>query len=180
MTVPRHCMLDLETMGIATNAAIIAIGAVLFDRDQVYETRAFYEVVNLESATKHGGSVSPSTILWWMQQSAAARGAITEHQGLPLPDALNRFSEWLPQGSWLWGNGADFDNIILAHAFNACEILRPWSFRDNRCYRTLAALHPHIPQSNVNPIQHHAKEDAIYQARHARQILLSHDPVVRD
>jgi hypothetical protein len=149
----------------------------MFDREQVHEDRAFYEIVNLESATKHGGTVSPSTILWWMEQSTAARAQYTTQQGLPLPDALARFTEWLPQDAWLWGNGADFDNVVLGHAYASCGLLRPWSFRNNRCFRTLKAIHPHILPSTTNVLEHHAKADAVYQAHHARMILLSHDPV---
>ena len=66
-----HIMLDLETMGNSSNAAITAIGAVKFDIANGI-TDSFYLKVDLESAVALGGKMDPSTVIWWLGQNDAA------------------------------------------------------------------------------------------------------------
>ena len=51
-----HVMLDLETMDTGSNAAIIAIGAVVFTRTEI--TAEFYCNVNLQSSMDYGSDFS--------------------------------------------------------------------------------------------------------------------------
>ncbi len=54
-------MVDLETMGIGPNAAIVAIGAVAMDTDKLVLTgEEFYEVVSLQSSVDAGLVIDPS------------------------------------------------------------------------------------------------------------------------
>lgn len=69
-----HIMLDLETMGNGSQAAIIAIGAVAFDLSGIKDR--FYTQVSLESSVRAGLIADPSTIMWWMQKSDEARAAL--------------------------------------------------------------------------------------------------------
>jgi len=83
----NHVMIDLETLGNTTNAAFIALGAVVFDPNKpdggVYDMpKTYYERVDWESACK-GRSISPSTVKWWMQQSNDARTEVLK-DGQPL------------------------------------------------------------------------------------------------
>lgn len=71
-------MLDLETMGNGPDAAIVAIGAVAFSLERAeISPSVFYRLVTLESAVRQGGSIEPSTVIWWLQQSDEAREEIT-------------------------------------------------------------------------------------------------------
>jgi exodeoxyribonuclease VIII len=158
-------MLDLETMGTASNSAIIAIGAVEFNATGVL--REFYKTVSLQDCVDHGLVMDPATVMWWLQQSTAAREQFAK-PGEPLVHTLEDFSEWVKEGEGvpaIWGNGADFDNVILGNAYLAINKPRPWSFWNNRCYRTVKSMFPHIPY--VKPtIAHHALHDARAQALH--------------
>jgi len=74
----------------------------------------------------------------------------------------------------MWGNGSDFDNIILEGAYLRANKLPPWSYRQNRCYRTISALHPEMPRDSFkesDSIAHHALHDAKTQVKHAMSIL---------
>ena len=62
-------MLDLETMGTGTQAAIVAIGAVEFDLEKGILGEEFYRTVDLSSSISCGGIIDADTVLWWMQQS---------------------------------------------------------------------------------------------------------------
>jgi hypothetical protein len=86
--------------------------------------------------------------------------------------ALKAFSGWLEnvgKNDEVWGNGADFDNLILANAYAKCCIEQPWSYRKNRCYRTLKNMYPEVQLEQVGTA-HHALCDAETQALHLIQI----------
>lgn len=163
----NHVMLDLETMGTRTNAAIVAIGAAAFDDTGILDT--FYQVVNLESSVALGMVIEPQTVLWWLKQEDPARKELYSKQGENLTTALAQFAEWLPQNSAVWGNGASFDNAILSNAYKLADMEQPWSYRDDRCYRTIKAMNPGIKLERTGTL-HNALDDAISQALHLGEI----------
>lgn len=162
-------MLDLETMGNGPLAAIVAIGAVEFDAAEGTVGRKFYEVVSLESSVRAGGVMDASTVLWWLQQSESARSAFAR-DGINLPLALQRFSAWLDPDARVWGNGAAFDNVILASAYRNLSLPVPWKFWNDRCYRTVRMMHPEVEMTRRG-VHHNAVDDAESQAVHLMQIL---------
>ena len=145
-------MLDLETMGTGPDAAIIAIAAVEFDLETNQLGREFYEVVDLESAMRTGGTVDASTIIWWMKQSNEARGEF-ERGGTHIEDVLLLLTDWIRRGEGdfhIWGNGSDFDNVTLRSAYIRLGLQAPWSHRQNRCFRTVRNEYPEVEtQSEV-------------------------------
>lgn len=156
-------MLDLETMGNGPSAAIVAIGAVSFSVEGGVLDE-FYKAVSLETSVLAGGVMDPSTVLWWLQQSNEAREQLFK-QSSTIELALAEFKEWLPQGAKVWGNGAAFDNVILASACRRLNLDAPWKHWEDRCYRTMKAMYRSIP--SVKPeVPHHALYDAKAQAEH--------------
>ena len=172
-----HIMLDLETMGNSSNAAIVAIGAVKFDVANGI-TDSFYQKVDLESAVDNGGVMDPSTVIWWLGQNDAARKEL-QAPGCISPSILPTlvgFSAWLGDGlhARIWGNGAAFDNVILVNAYKKLVVDAPWLHWNDRCYRTMKALYPNVPK--VTPtVAHHALADAEAQARHLIAIAKAHN-----
>lgn len=165
-----HVMLDLETMGNGATAPIIAIGAVVFDANGTDET--FYTQVSLESSMALGLKPNASTILWWLQQSDEARSAFKGNDKAPdLGEALGQFAAWFAPvgGQQLWGNGASFDNAILAHSYRVAGIPQPWKFWNDRCYRTMKSIYSAVPVERKGT-HHNALDDAISQAEHLIQI----------
>ena len=175
----KHIMLDLETMGNDHNAAVVAIGACEFDphgdgiSDGEPPLAQFYMRVSLESAMQAGMTISASTILWWMQQSDAARKETFEGKVESLEYAINQFAGYVQEVSRhqsrevaVWGNGATFDNVIIRSAFTAVGITPPWSFRNDKCYRTIKNLIPadKLPPWERTGTAHNALSDAITQA----------------
>lgn len=161
-----NIMLDLETMGNGPEAAIIAIGAVEFFPETGLLGREFYAVVSLESSVANGGIIDASTVLWWMQQSAEARAEFVQ-QGLTINEALLSFSDWMPEKALVWGNGADFDNVILRAAYSNAGIAAPWKFYNSRCFRTLKNLFPKVQKPVDGLVAHKALDDAKWQAEQA-------------
>jgi DNA polymerase III epsilon subunit-like protein len=168
-----HIMLDLETMSTQPNAAIVAIGAVYFDPAEGTLGKEFYQAVDLISCQQLGLHIDADTVMWWLRQSAEAREAISKDPQ-HLSKTLQDFTNWLPpleEKAYVWGNGADFDNVILSSACRAAGVKIPWRFSRNSCYRTLKNQSK-IPF--VEPtIPHHALEDAKAQATHLIKVMQS-------
>lgn len=160
-----HVMLDLETMGTHADAPIVAIGACRFDDGGLSEGE-FYCGISLQSAIASGATPDASTIIWWMRQSDAARGAITAGD-TPMDTALAMFSAWISEDDQIdgvWGNGAAFDNMMLSQAYRRLEMTQPWPFWLDRCYRTVKAFSD--VEMDRNGTHHNALDDAKSQAAH--------------
>lgn len=165
----KNVMVDLETLGNGSNAAIIALGAVEFD-PATGLGREFLMNIDPQSCVDAGLQMDVSTVMWWMQQSDAARAAF-KRPGSPLDVVLGEFSSWFPSGATLWGNGATFDNAILSNAYRAIGAKQPWAYWNDRCYRTLKNLFPHVEMQRSGT-HHNALDDAKTQALHAVKIML--------
>lgn len=163
-------MIDLETMGTSKDSAILSIGAIKFDKEP---SDTFYRVVNLKSAQRAGGKIEGDTVIWWMGQSDSARKAVIGDDNVLIETALREFANWIREDSLegMWGNGSDFDNVVLENAYLRLGWTPPWTYRQNRCYRTIRALFPEIRIQKGEETPHHALDDAIVQARHLGEIL---------
>ncbi len=178
MPNPRcHVAIDLETLGTSPDSVILAIGAVAICAE-TGERVSFYSICNANA--QPGRTVSRSTLNWWNQQSAEARAAfdLAHKQEAPLlTNVLADLTDWLgalgkTHTVYVFGNGADFDNALLNHAYQQISDFVPWNFRNNRDMRTLRdvclllGLEPQIKQSvQRNGVHHNALDDADYQAR---------------
>ena len=163
-------MLDLETMGNGANSAIIAVGAVAFDNTGIHGK--FYQQVNLQSCLKAGMEMDTSTVLWWLKQSDAARKAFDENEkALPISKVLQMFGSFCTDFNVqkMWGNGAAFDNVILSNAYRKCEIIQPWKFWNDACYRTIKNMFP-VEEFKRIGVHHNAANDAETQAMHLIEI----------
>lgn len=168
-------MVDLETLGRRAGCAILSIGAVEFDASGL--GREFYCVVSRKSQKEFRIlHEDPETVKWWSERDPAAQKVILQashRTATPLQEALTGFKKFLePSGRQvkIWGNGSDFDNAILICLYETCEMTVPWSFWNNRCYRTLKNLHPEIKMERVGTY-HNALDDAKSQALHAVRML---------
>ena len=170
-TAHNNIMLDLETMGNHSNAAIISIGAVKFGPGGVSSNK-FHKMISLRSSVACGLKMDPDTVMWWMGQSNEARAQFKDNVTVAdLSSALLSFSTWAMGAKSVWGDGSDFDNVILSNAYDACGIILPWKYYNNRCYRTMKNLYRDIRMDARVGIKHSAVDDAENQALHLIKIL---------
>ena len=163
-------MIDLETMGNNSYSPIISIGAVYFDKTGTGSR--FYEKVSLDSCLKCGMKPDASTILWWLKQSDDARKEFEENEcHSSISVVLRAFSAFCIDSAIVWGNGADFDIVILKNAYGLNGISIPWKYNNVRCFRTLKAFFPDIQVNDVGLTEHNALCDAVWQANYAVEIL---------
>lgn len=189
-----NVMVDLETYGTKPGCPILSIGAVYFDPRTGKLGKEMYEIVNLESCLKLGLVIDPETVKWWDEQSEEARlvlelakvnkgsyspkkqggtgRGITAPPNVGIGRVLDILTEFLePAGKKnvkVWGNGSDFDNVILAHCYQATKRDLPWEFWNNRCFRTLKALS--ALKMERTGTHHNALDDAKTQAIHAGKV----------
>jgi exodeoxyribonuclease VIII len=169
-------MLDIETLGVSVTAPIISIAAVYFDPKTGVIGDCFYRVINLDSSLVHG-VIEAKTLAWWMTQSDEARSVFSDKSATTIQDALNQLSTFVNQKGnsrsiQVWGNGASFDNAIIAQAYRKIGLDLPWAFRNDRDVRTIVYLCQELKNVDVlSSVQregthHNALDDAIYQARY--------------
>lgn len=185
----NNIMLDLETLGTAPGSVVVTIGACFFGGGEIGPT--FYERIDIKDSQAHGLKIDTDTILWWFKQNEEARLEMTK-QGESLSRILSRFGDWIQEGMaksykgamsaadltdfkkylktvTIWGNGAAFDNTLLSAVYSAAGHVRPWSYSNDRCYRTLKSLFPQVELVREGTY-HNALSDAISQAKHLMEI----------
>ncbi|OAT46972.1 3'-5' exonuclease [Providencia heimbachae] len=170
----KHLMVDLETMSNKGNAAIVSIGAVAFEPLTGEIGPTFYQVIDLRSCERAGLHIDADTVLWWMRKSSEARAAIVA-EGTDLSLALSNLCAFsrknLTDDVQVWGNGVDFDNVILRNAYNATKLEPFWEHWNNRCVRTIVELgrNTGIDPKTTLPfvgVLHNSLDDAIHQAKY--------------
>jgi exodeoxyribonuclease VIII len=168
-----NIMVDLETLGTRSTSIILSIGACRVTDGEPSDP--FYRVISVPSCRDAGLTSDASTERWWNQQNDEARRVFTD-PSVTLIQALSDFSTYIrgfgSRSVRLWGNGSDFDNVILANAYSAVGSQIPWMFYHNRCFRTVRKLiGAQIKEPSREGTHHNALDDAMHQARILGQIL---------
>lgn len=172
----HNVMVDIETLDTTPTASILSIAAVRFNPDgpvgDMEET--FHYHVDIDSNLALGRTISGSTLMWWLDQDFEAREAVITASRYPLLDVLKKLGEFINEKDRVWGNGAAFDNVILTHAFKACEIPVPWRFWSDMCFRTMKEMfRDSVPKPEFVGTKHNALCDAVHQATHL-QLIFEH------
>ncbi len=167
-----NIMCDLETTGVSPGCCILSIALVPFSTDYPLDT--FYETISHKDSLSEGFTDNAETLAWWdkqrpdIQQEAFSGTRSVRGVLKTVSHYLAEIGE--PKNIILWGNGKDFDNVILAHAFKHLGIKQPWHYKNKRCYRELDAYFPMWSKGSIKDA-HNALQDALAQARHAEVII---------
>ncbi|CAH9014480.1 putative endodeoxyribonuclease protein [Vibrio phage 277E43-1] len=144
-------MLDIESMGVGNNPALIQIAAVAFDINTGECGSTFDMKIDLKSSMDAGLSISAGTINFWLTNQSVTQEARNivmsetgDHRqgGNTLNIALIEFSAWMKENNikYVHGNGSASDNVWLRSAYEAVMLECPFSFRDDVCFRTLKTV----------------------------------------
>ena len=177
----KDILLDIETLDTAQSAVVLSIGAVVFDPHSEELGEKFYVEFTHDLATQQrvGRTVSADTVVWWMQQGAAAKQIFAD----PAPEGVRRvstaqglteFAGFISRNGGkeakLWGNGSGFDNVIVGSLFDSFGLVKPWSYGKNRCYRTMKRMFGENVPLVRQGVHHNGLDDAITQAVHLQEI----------
>lgn len=171
-----NVMIDLETLGLKPGCAIIAIGAVVFASPiPTQRDTHFYSNISRSSNLSVGLKIDQDTMEWWERQSQDAKDQSLYGMD-DLKTTLLRFDLFLKQFApvlydvRVWGNAASFDLKILEEAYAICQLVRPWKYYNEMCFRTLKNL-TKVPEPTFIGTKHNAIADAEHQATWAEKIL---------
>lgn len=154
--------IDIETLSLESNAAIVAIAAIPFNKrcpvptfDNVFEVKPnmaseslspFYEVINATSCAIHGMHFDMETIQWWSKQNESAKAELLSREPMNIGEALNAFHNYL-EGIKLaydvdivvWAQGSNFDIPIISSAYRKLMpgVQLPWNYRNVRDARSI-------------------------------------------
>lgn len=173
-----HIMEDLETRGTAPGCAIVSIGMAAFtlgsSRSALLDD-GFYVIVNYAEQEKLGLHIHDrgpdNTESWWQKQSPEAREAYElskAGKGVPLVEALEMRNAYIRKhmpSVCVWGNGADFDNAIMAAIYHRAEMRSAQGSFQGRCYRTVKNMAKDVKMVRSGT-HHNALDDARSQAQH--------------
>jgi DNA polymerase III alpha subunit (gram-positive type) len=161
----KDIMIDLETMGVGPNAAIIQIGAAFFDRETGVVGRAFKVNIDLDSSIKSGGIVDGETVRWWLNQICDAQESITEQPNVSMVQALCKFLDFIGDDYIIWSH-ATFDFVILNNAMKRCDV-SPMHYRSACDIRTLVDLsNIKVQDYKREGIHHDALDDCVFQIKY--------------
>ena len=157
-------MIDFETLGITDKPVLATIGAVVFNQEGIQAE--MYIKVDVEDAQNHGLDISASTFLWWLEQNEQARMEMVDTWNrFSLKEAMKEVYNFYVESDCqeVYGNGALSDIVWANNAFKAVGMESPWTFREERCFRTLKAVLPHV-KIDFEGTAHNPLDDAKWQA----------------
>jgi exodeoxyribonuclease VIII len=180
-------VIDIETLGTRPGCVILEVGACAIDPRAGEITANFSRRLDefftrgLEPPTADAAG----TIAWWLGPETIDTYRALLQRGLPgvaAPDPrnprgpLDEFRDWTldqtaghdPGQIRVWGNGPQFDLVILQSAFDRYGVECPWHYRQERCARTALELagceRGSVPWAERGP-RHRALNDARHEAR---------------
>lgn len=167
-------MVDLETLSTRSHAVILVIGAIKFNRGEKWnkdftyndlsKKNIFYKRINISSCIDIGLHTDPETEKWWNKQDKDVKyEALYNKNRIDIKQALEEFTKWFSDSTYIWGNGSSFDISILGEAYERCNLDIPWKFYNVRDLRTLYDLGNVDSRSLPSNDKHHAIYDCFRQ-----------------
>lgn len=185
VSAERVAVVDIEALGQGVDAVICSIAVVVVDLGSLVVVDEFYCRVDHNQVNR---SRSEGTLAFWEQQRQESPAAWDElfnpaGQRLFITTALELLAAFLlkafgrAEDVQLMGNGSEFDNVILANAYEQWGMAQPWHFRGNQSLRTavwmgrvLLGIDPKY-QLPFEGVRHHALHDARHEAAYLIAIL---------
>ena len=181
----KHIVLDLETLGVTPGCPILSIGAIGLNEN--YDvTAAFYGKASIKSNLDMGFVIDADTLEWWLNQQENYPRSFTEafHGTLDIQTLLTTYGMWesllSESGVYIWGNGCDFDNVILEAAYRQCKLgmkaLRGnVTYVSNQSLRTIEVVAKvaklQVRRATEFPMKHHALWDAAAEASYLQLVM---------
>lgn len=169
----KHLMIDIETLDNRPTAAVVAIGARIFDATGI---GAGFEVYIDPAAAKKHGTMGEETMQWWAKQdyhvmTQVMSGRVDSSTGLKnLYDFIAKHGP-----RYVWAYPPQFDILILQHLARQTGLIWPFHYRDERCARTIKFWGEQIGLKFGDCYEHMNKhmplDDATAQARVIQRVL---------
>ena len=176
-------MLDLETLGTDRDAAILTIGAVQFDLATGKTGEEFLFKVDPQSCFDVGGSITWSTLEFWMNQDEDAVKSLSGLR-ISIKEMLERLNDWVQdiiseegKNVKIWTKGTDFDIGILYFYYSKFKGIDPvWKYWNPRDARTAVEMYSEGKEiengmkKDINGVLHNAIDDCKQQIKYCSKI----------
>ncbi len=168
----KHVSLDIETMSSRPDAAVVGVGARVFDTAGLGKG---FEAYISQSDASRIGMVSMDTMAWWAKQPAYS---VVFGGKMDAATAAKKLSEFFEEHKpeYVWANGPQFDCVILRNWFAQVGLKCPWHYRAERDFRTIRHV-GELLQVDTNNLYdgtaHTPLDDATNQARVIGKVLES-------
>jgi hypothetical protein len=175
--------IDLETLSTSNNPVILQLAAVAFNIETGVVYRKYNMYISLKSCLDVGLRIDANTLEWWTRQDNNLFQQVLSGKK-QLKQTLNDFNKWLTSVTienqstkeqiHLWGNGILADNTWLKSAYEACDMIYPIHFLNDRDIRTLLEIAAKRADISTNDIRnkipqqgekHNALNDALYASK---------------
>jgi hypothetical protein len=168
----QHVMIDLETLGTEPNAVILEVGLCFFDAKEIHDSHSI--IIDAKNSQDLGFEIEIDTLGWWqtkhpenfrrlmnpIEPKHTVEDAAQMVHNLILAHGHN-------DAIIVWGNGPEFDLVLLKNLFKKAGWTYPFHFRNHRCFRTIKETHKDIlPYTPDESTSHTGAGDAINQAKH--------------
>jgi len=174
-----HIMVDVESLGKKPNAAIVSIGAVVFDPYAFPTLGEQFEVYICPGLVESAGfGIEQETLDWWHLPEQAEAAKISLNGETSPEEAMHLFADWLNQqgekaNRIIWTKGQDFDIPKIENHFERFGIEIPYEYQNKADVRTVFRLAKRNG-FDVNTLlrpepEHTALWDAVYQASAVHQ-----------
>jgi hypothetical protein len=167
-----HGVIDIETLGVDSDAIVLSLGACKFDPHDNTIYDEFHVVLDVDDQMSRGRTTTDKTLEWWAKQSPEAIDfAFSENDRMPIDEFLIKFHKWHIGVDRIWAQGVLFDMGIienLCHMYNANI---PWKFWNVRDSRTLFDFVPTDPRKKYTFTAHDALADAKMQAKCIQEVV---------
>ena len=160
----NRLMLDFETLDVAECPVILSMGVVVFNENGIVD--CFFEKIDQHSCLDLGCTVSIDTLLWWEQQTEAARAAAfggKTNIGYAMGMLVDLYKKY--ECEEIWSKGAIADIRWTNNILDKLGLQKPWKFWEEMCFRTYLKYSPKVDFQPVGEA-HNALDDAINQAKH--------------
>lgn len=137
----KDLMIDIETMGNGSNAAMIQLAGVYFDITTGETGGEFNMCLDLNDVIDHGFETDPDTEKWWSEQNQDVLKNILDN-GKPVKEVMIEFSKFMSDAKRVWSH-ATFDFVIVQHYLRRFK-LKGMPYKGSMDIRTLCYL------SNIN------------------------------
>jgi hypothetical protein len=189
----EHLMLDLETLGLLANCAILSVGLVPFMEvnpeaklvrrysEEEQKSGSFYTILSQKSQVLR--ETNAQTLSWWKNQSPEARKVLeasanstkpVSHSCWDILEYMSGRKECQETGNErylvIWGNGAAFDNAALKSLigiYHPEDLSKVWNYKLDGCYRTVLAAYKSLEGQKPAPlgVEHNALDDCYSQIK---------------
>lgn len=134
----NNIMLDIETLGTASNSIVLQVAMVRFDKEgNIGDSLSIN--LNTEEQFKKGLIKEDSTIEWWNTTNKVLFKKLLTENVISVEEGLNKINNFINKTDYIWAH-ASFDIPILDSLFRAFSMKPNWYYMNHRDLRTLVSL----------------------------------------